>query len=129
MEFLQVSVNPNSLDENVKFRIFQLTYRRLHPVQNQPTDSIIKECGKHSNITIYLSSLNMIIAQDKGDVIEFVYHWCCASKELDKSHNMKAFFEVLRLVKSLGKPVIIANLQDEYYKATEPYIDNYRRFK
>ena len=115
-------------DSIYKIIAFQKNYAIYHPNEIQPTSEILDYVFNNDNLTVHLSPMNLIVYRPVATGYEIVAHWCVAHKDLPRDKNMQAFFEVLRLVKSLGE-VFISHLNNEYHKATIDCGNGIRRFK
>jgi hypothetical protein len=119
----------------VKIIFFQEMYKRLHPTEIQPTHELLKELFDVDGLKVFVSQMNIIAWIEADECNEILAHWCCASSQFPSQSNKVAFFEVLRLVKSIkartGNEVVIDGLNAKYFKATDVYkgSETKRRFK
>lgn len=103
-------------------------YTKVFPEESLPTMNAISMLRRVSTISIE-SKYNMMYLKESEGRYEVLAHWCIANNNSTNKSNMTAFFEVLRLVKNLDKPVVIANLNPKYYRVTKEVDARLRRFK
>lgn len=124
-----ITKDEKGIVDDPKTLLFMVQYKLTFPKEKiQPELKYVVYCKLKAAHTIE-SDKNLLYLVEHDDHFEVIGHWCLASEKTSKGFNQKAFFEVLRYFKKLGKPVRISNLNYKYNKVTKRVGKNLREFK
>ena len=102
-------------------------YTKVFPDESKPTLELVEFCRFASDYSIE-SQYNLMYVKETKKELEIVAHWCMANKDSRFITNVKALREVLNYTRKQNKPVIIDDLNENYFKSTKPYGPSKREF-
>lgn len=88
-------------------------YTEIYPEESLPSVDISKGLRYACDI-VFETKRNLLYMKKQQDTYVVFGHWCLANKKSPARTNMKAFFEILRLWKALGKKVVFEELNAAY---------------
>ena len=107
-----------------KYEVYKyiLSYSSVYPDEILPTVELVYKLRDYCDVVLETKH-NLIYLKQDGNRYEVVAHWCLSNSYMSFKDNMKSFFEVLRLFKSLNSQVYFEFLNSAYTEA----IDNHNK--